>query len=399
MDFLESAAVLLPASMGMAVTIYDGVQDTLAEFEHQYCFSSQLQSIYTAPGLRAFFESSSERTVYELVEPLGTYLIAAKVGHRWILLGPCVEDCWSENAARSLLVKLGASESAVQPFKSYHCKLPISKRNHALRMALLIVGEMDDSKGKRQVETIHLGNDRSGSSPLFVSAYEDAAITNKRYSLENDLIEAVSKGDIEKVYQVMTEMRNAVSNIRFISDDLNDQIAGAAGLRTLVRMGAKLAGLSPVLIDSISQEYAQKMRNTATKQEIDHLMAHYIERICAEVRQMYKTNYSLGIRKAMDYMNTNLSYPLDSAKVAEAAGMDRRLLVRTFSRETGMTVKQYLAKKRCEIAAGLLRTTQVSVQDIAAYVGYTDNNYFTKIFKANQGCVPQDYRKLHWPST
>lgn len=297
--YLESAAVLLPASTGMAVTIYDGAQDILVEFEHQYCFSPQFQPIYTAPGLKAFFESSSERTIYELVEPLGTYSIAAKVGHRWILLGPCVEDGWSENTARSLLVKLGASESAVQPFKSYHCKLPISKRNHSLRMALLIVGQMDKRKEKRQVETICLDNDRSGSNSLFVSAYEDATITNKRYGLENDLIEAISNGDIEKVYKVMAEMRNVISNIRFISDDLNDQIAGAAGLRTLVRMGAKLAGLSPVLIDSISQEYAQKMRNTATKQEIDNLMAHFIERICAEVREMFRTQLPSGLTRSV----------------------------------------------------------------------------------------------------
>lgn len=99
----------------------------MAEFERQYCFSPQFQSINTAPGLRAFFESSSERTIYELVEPLETYLIAAKVGRRWILLGPCVEGSWSEHTARSLLVKLGASGIAVQPFRSYHCKLPISK--------------------------------------------------------------------------------------------------------------------------------------------------------------------------------------------------------------------------------------------------------------------------------
>ena len=196
----------------------------------------------------------------------------------------------------------------------------------------------------------------------------------------------------------MRGWKKTSSNLKFISDDLDSQIAGAAALRTLVRMGAKLAGLSPVRIDSISQEYAQRMRHTASKKELDYLVAHLIEQFCSEIRDMQESNYCPAVRKAMDYMDSNLSNSLDSTKVAEMLGMERRLFVRTFSKETGMSVKQYLAKKRCEIAAGLLRSSQSSIQNIAAYVGYTDNNYFSKIFKANQGCTPQDYRKNHWPT-
>ena len=35
----------------------------------------------------------------------------------------------------------------------------------------------------------------------------------------------------------------------------------------------------------------------------------------------------------------------------------------------------------------------MSIQDIAAYVGFYDNNYFTKLFKREMGITPTDYRK------
>lgn len=60
-----------------------------------------------------------------------------------------------------------------------------------------------------------------------------------------------------------------------------------------------------------------------------------------------------------------------------------------------MTVKQYMAKKRCEVAAELLLDSKLSVQQVGAYVGYADNNYFSKVFKANMGASPQDYRKKY----
>ena len=62
-----------------------------------------------------------------------------------------------------------------------------------------------------------------------------------------------------------------------------------------------------------------------------------------------------------------------------------------------MTMKQYLAWKRCELAAELLLESRMSIQEISAYVGYPDNNYFSKVFKANKKLSPLDYRKRHWP--
>lgn len=398
MDFLESASILVPTLTGLAITIYRGEQDVLSQFEHKYCFSPRIQRIYTALGMNAFCSTGSEELIYELAEPMGSHLIAAKAGVDWILLGPFVTDEWNEQLSRSHLIKLGLSENAVLPYKSYRCKLPIIQQDLSLKIVLSIVGQVDGGTVERQVKTIFMDADHKNGGLDFSGAYEDASITNKRYSLEYALIQAISKGEIEKVYEIMTSLHQVTSNLKFISNNLTDQIAGASALRSDVRIAAMLAGLSPVLIDSISQEYAQKIRRAISAKEVTALMMHLIERICAEVRKMRSSNYSMAVRKAMDYMEINLSNPMDSAEIAKVVGMDRRLLVRTFSLETGMTIKQYLAKIRCEIAAGLLRSSHFSIQAIAAYVGYTDNNYFTKVFKANQGISPRDYRKAHWPS-
>ncbi len=86
MDFLESAAILIPAATGMALTIYDGNADILTQFEQQYCFSPKFQPIYTVTGIMALFENGTDQLIYELIDPLGSYLIAAKVERGWIIL-------------------------------------------------------------------------------------------------------------------------------------------------------------------------------------------------------------------------------------------------------------------------------------------------------------------------
>ena len=96
---------------------------------------------------------------------------------------------------------------------------------------------------------------------------------------------------------------------------------------------------------------------------------------------MREAGHSPCVRRAVDYMEANLSRRMTVAEVARAAGVDRHRLSEAFGRETGMTLKRYLARRRCEIAAELLLDGRFSVQQAAAYVGYADNNYFSKVFK------------------
>lgn len=221
-------------------------------------------------------------------------------------------------------------------------------------------------------------------------------IINRRYHLEECFLRAVSHGDIEKTYEILEEFKIICSNLRFVSEDLRDQLVSATITRTLIRIGSRMAGLSPVLIDSISQEYAQKMQHTVSKAELEYLTVHLAEQFCMEIKARQNTNYSTYVQRAIDYIHMHLSDPVTISEVAKAAGVNHTQLVKLFGKETGKTVKQYLAEKRCDIAAELLMNSRISVQEIAAYAGYADNNYFAKVFKANKGVSPQEYRKAHW---
>ena len=166
-------------------------------------------------------------------------------------------------------------------------------------------------------------------------------------------------------------------------------------MRTLIRIAAKRGGLSPVLVDSISQEYAQKMRYAVSKKELDRLTGELLERFCREIKQRKQVVYSVVIRQAMDYIEINLGKNMTIIEIAEAVGREKCSFVRQFRQETGLTIKEYIAKKRCSLAAELLLDTHVSVQEIASYVGYQDNNYFSKVFKNERGVSPLEYRNNH----
>ncbi len=67
-------------------------------------------------------------------------------------------------------------------------------------------------------------------------------------------------------------------------------------------------------------------------------------------------------------------------------------LGRIFKRYTGLSFNDYLADCRIELARRLLDGTTRSVTDIAESVGYSDTNYFCRLFKSKTDYTPSEYR-------
>lgn len=80
-------------------------------------------------------------------------------------------------------------------------------------------------------------------------------------------------------------------------------------------------------------------------------------------------------------------------KLAEIGCMSRRTLSRRFRQALGVTPIEYMVRLRIEQAMELLSSTDDSITEIAARVGYSDGNYFTRQFRAITGRTPREVRK------
>lgn len=68
-------------------------------------FPPELQWIYTQVGLTNFLQGASNVFLYDIVEVMGSHLIAIPVAGNWVLLGPYVEEGWNGRAVRLLLTE------------------------------------------------------------------------------------------------------------------------------------------------------------------------------------------------------------------------------------------------------------------------------------------------------
>lgn len=77
--------------------------------------------------------------------------------------------------------------------------------------------------------------------------------------------------------------------------------------------------------------------------------------------------------------------------VAAELGMSTRTLRNRLGRE-GTSYRRLLDAVRCTLASELLATTPLSVDEIAAHLGYADPGAFVAAFKRWRGVSPHGYR-------
>lgn len=100
------------------------------------------------------------------------------------------------------------------------------------------------------------------------------------------------------------------------------------------------------------------------------------------------------IRLVKQHITADLRTEISREEIAARLNMNPDYINRVFKRETGMTMKEYSIHKRIQEAQTLLRTTSLTVSEVALSVGYDNFSYFIKLFKKQIGQTPGQYKKV-----
>lgn len=103
-------------------------------------------------------------------------------------------------------------------------------------------------------------------------------------------------------------------------------------------------------------------------------------------------NYEL-LNKIIDYLEANLTYDIDIKKLAKTLGLNDFIMQRVFSIVTGITITEYIRKRRLSLAFEELKLTDNKVIDIAFKYGYDSSISFSRSFKKEFGVTPSKISK------
>lgn len=104
------------------------------------------------------------------------------------------------------------------------------------------------------------------------------------------------------------------------------------------------------------------------------------------------TNMS-GIQDVLEYIAKHYTEEISIEQVAKMTGFSVSSLSRIFSKKMHTTFTAYVNMLRVLKAQKRLRKTDKGIDEIAAECGFKSRRTFFRIFRANCGCTPGEYRK------
>lgn len=96
---------------------------------------------------------------------------------------------------------------------------------------------------------------------------------------------------------------------------------------------------------------------------------------------------------AMAYIDDNYNKAIANKTLAAMTNMASNSFARLFKKVTGITVQQYIIKKRIENALNLMHHSDDNLDEIAHECGFSDRFHFSKSFKKHVHMSPSYYRK------
>ena len=144
------------------------------------------------------------------------------------------------------------------------------------------------------------------------------------------------------------------------------------------------------IFDKIAFEMDEKKAN------YQQMINAYLTMIVALVKRKYLTNdddvdfMNQIVKQVDDYFASKIDFD----ELAKSYGYNSDYLRALFKKKTGLSPKNYIQKKRIDLAIRLIEETDSPLKNISTSCGYTDYLQFTSYFKKKTGYSPYEYRKL-----
>lgn len=175
-----------------------------------------------------------------------------------------------------------------------------------------------------------------------------------------------------------------VSLARTLVCDVDPQLDPAA---VMPRVGE----LDPLLVQMVLQAERFERGGTLYFETMAHALAAQVASILCPAPATAAAMDDVRLRRAVEHIRAHLSDDLSLETMAGIAAMSPSHFARAFKGATGLSPLQFVIAERLETALVLLRTTRLTVSEVAFRVGYRDvprfGQHFKRRFRTTPGAV------------
>lgn len=219
------------------------------------------------------------------------------------------------------------------------------------------------------------------------------SIYHLEYEKEMSFYKAVQKGDIELVKKLMLPLKNEKLG-SLSKNSLQNLKYHLVVLISMLTRFAIEGGMNPESAYTLSDIYIQQVDLLSSEEETEKIHEKIIFDYTNRMAKIHKTlGLSKKVIKAMDYIYDNIQSKIRISDIAKKIDINPNYLCELFKKETGISVNNFVKKKKIQAAEKLLIYEDFSVAELADIFGFASSSHFIETFKAETGLTPKAYKE------
>ncbi|WNR45750.1 AraC family transcriptional regulator [Paenibacillus roseipurpureus] len=219
--------------------------------------------------------------------------------------------------------------------------------------------------------------------------WQDVHPTSYPLDLELQYESALRQGDLEKAEHALEQfsIRLQSSQVGFERVRILYTQLLASTLRVAYSSGYQ------VLDDWKMTDPYSEMNKLQKFEDVNRwIVQHFARPITTYILNVRDRQYVDAIQQVVEFIHKNYQHDISLEQCAELCGLSTQYLSKLFKNTMETSFIDYLTDVRINRAKQLLRETDLSVQEIAAQIGYLPQNFF-RVFKKWEQMTPGQYRE------
>ena len=219
------------------------------------------------------------------------------------------------------------------------------------------------------------------------------SIYHLEYEKEMSFYKAVQKGDVELVKKLMLPLKNEKLG-SLSKNSLQNLKYHLVVLISMLTRFAIEGGMNPESAYTLSDIYIQQVDLLSSEEETEKIHEKIIFDYTNRMAKIHKTlGLSKKVIKAMDYIYDNIQSKIRISDIAKKIDINPNYLCELFKKETGISINNFVKKKKIQAAEKLLIYEDFSVAELADIFGFASSSHFIETFKAETGLTPKAYKE------
>ena len=208
--------------------------------------------------------------------------------------------------------------------------------------------------------------------------------------MEKSLVQFIKKGDFARVISEANTYFDWLTQNN--QEEVMDLKTKVFAMIVHIEDEIKCLGIQPSFV-KYQGEYLKTIISYTDNEKLKTWFVEKISEICRNTIMSREEGSNSIIVKAKAYIDKYYYKGISLDDVSREVDITPYYFSKLFKEETGENFIYYLTNIRIEKAKQLLSKKELSVKEIGIKVGYSDPNYFSRIFKKSVGQTPTEYRE------